>query len=301
MSNIIVQDELNIKELVSRVFGNVDINGIKRLGGLTNHSYKVDLSNNKSYVVRLPGEGTSELINRNDEKISTELACSLGIDAELLYFDQTGTKISEYIQNAVTLNAEMLREEKTVVKVAGIFNKLHTSGIDTKVPFEVFDMAKSYEDIIYKYNVAMYDDYDDIKNKVMAIKKYIDKEGKANKVPCHNDSLCENWVYSGDRLYLIDWEYAGMNDGMWDLADISIEADYTEMQDELLLSSYYNRKPTVHEKNRFIANKLYLDYLWTLWGKTRVPYDGDLMEEYALNRYLRLKENIKKFEDGISE
>ncbi len=86
-----------------------------------------------------------------------------------------------------------------------------------------------------------------------------------------------------------------MNDGMWDLADVSIEANYNDEQDEILLKEYLGKEPSLTERQRFIANKLYLDYLWTLWGKTRVPYDGDEMEEYALNRYIRLKSNLKKF------
>ena len=50
-----------------------------------------------------------------------------------------------------------------------------------------------------------------------------------------------------------------------------------------------------YEKQRFFANKLYIDYLWTLWGKTRVAYDGEFMNHYAQERYERLKENLKKF------
>ena len=49
-----------------------------------------------------------------------------------------------------------------------------------------------------------------------------------------------------------------------------------------------------------MANKLYLDYLWTLWGKTRVPFSGDEMEQYALDRYMRLKINLKIFEELLS-
>jgi len=85
-----------------------------------------------------------------------------------------------------------------------------------------------------------------------------------------------------------------MNDGMWDLADVSIEADYSKENDELLLRSYFGKEPDELERKRFIANKLYLDYLWSLWGKTRVPYDGDFMEQYALDRYLRLKKNLEQ-------
>lgn len=297
-NKIIDIDVEQINKLTNDLLEGNTISNISRLGGLTNHSYKVELENGSKYVFRLPGEGTSELINRSDEKVSTELAFNLGIDANLIFFDDEGVKICEYIENAVTLDAQSLRKNKTIRDVAKIFSTLHNCGIDTKVPFEVFEMAENYETIIKNYNVDMYDDYDDIKMKVMNIKKYIEKDTEIVKVPCHNDSLCENWIYGNDRLYLIDWEYAGMNDPMWDLADISIEANYNEEHDDLLLYEYFKKEPTLQQKQRFIANKLYLDYLWTLWGKTRVPFDGDSMEQYALNRYIRLKENIKKFEDS---
>ena len=97
-------------------------------------------------------------------------------------------------------------------------------------------------------------------------------------------------------MYLIDWEYAGMNDGMWDLADVSIEAAYEEEHDNILLEAYLKRKPEITDKKRFSANKIYLDFLWTLWGKPRVPFDGESMEEYALERYVRLKENLLAFQ-----
>ncbi len=70
---------------------------IERLGGLTNHTYKTTLPGGKEVVVRIPGEGTEEMIVRGDEKVSTQLANDLGIDAALLYFGADGAKVSEYI------------------------------------------------------------------------------------------------------------------------------------------------------------------------------------------------------------
>lgn len=291
---ILTEDVDRIKELSIKVLGNADIDDIKRLGGLTNHTYKVTLQNGAQYVFRIPGEGTEELICREDERVSTKLACKLGIDSPMLYFGDNGEKVTLYIENARTMDAESLREDKAIVDVAHVFRRLHTCGENTGVPFEVFDMAKSYEDIIYSNNVSMFDDYEQVKEKIFRLKGEIDENGAVPTVPCHNDSLCENWVYSGDRLYLIDWEYAGMNDGMWDLADVSIEAGYSKENDELLLLSYFGQAPDELQRKRFIANKLYLDYLWSLWGKTRVPYDGDFMEQYALERYLRLKKNLQE-------
>lgn len=296
---IIKEDIGKVKELLFHVFNVNDYTTISRLGGMTNRSYHVTLSSGEEVIIRIPGEGTEELICRADEKVSTELACSLKIDAELLYFGDDGAKVSKYIKNAVTMNAALLREEKHIEDVVRIFKTLHSSNIDTNVSFEVFDMASNYESIIKKNNVALYEDYEDIKNTIMQIKDQVDFFAGNTKVPCHNDSLCENWVYGDGRMYLVDWEYAGMNDGMWDLADVSIEADYTDENDAFMLSLYFGRTPTQNEVKQFIANKLYLDYLWTLWGLTRVTYDGAFMQNYADKRYQRLKMNLKKFEQIV--
>ena len=86
-----------------------------------------------------------------------------------------------------------------------------------------------------------------------------------------------------------------MNEAMWDLSCLSIEANYTEKNDMDLLNAYYKREALIDEKKRLIAAKLYVDYLWTLWGLTRIPFDGDFMQEYADNRYLRLKKNIEAY------
>ncbi len=86
-----------------------------------------------------------------------------------------------------------------------------------------------------------------------------------------------------------------MNEAMWDLSCLSIEAEYGEDDDEALLQAYCGRTPTVDEKKSFLAAKLYVDYLWTLWGLTRVPYDGQFMQDYADGRYVRLKRNIEAY------
>ncbi len=296
MREIVQNDLVQISKLLADVLNVNSYKSIERMGGLTNHTYHVTLKNGEEYVVRIPGEGTEQMINRNNEMISTKLACELGVDAKMLYFGEDGSKITEYIPNAVTMSCDTLREEERIYQVADVFKKMHSCGVNTGVPFEVFDMAAEYESIISEMNVAMFEDYAENKTKVMQIKSQIDKAVNAPKVPCHNDPLCENWVIGNGRMYLIDWEYAGMNDGMWDVADVSIEADFDENQDTLLLTAYLGKEPTVTDKKHFLASKIYVDYLWTLWAKARVPYDGKPMEDWAVERYARLKENISIFE-----
>ena len=295
MREIVKTDIPLIENLLKTVLGEGHIEDIARLGGLTNHTYRV-VYNGSMYAVRLPGEGTEDMIDRSDEEVSTRLACSLELDADLLYFAGNGAKVSTYIENAQTMSSELFQDEYRMYQAADVLKKLHTCNVDTKVPFDVFDMAATYEKIIKKNDVYLYDDYETVKNQVMSIKKEIDELCNPVLVPCHNDPLCENWILGGDKMYLIDWEYAGMNDGLWDVADLSIEAGFDEAKDELFLERYFNSDALdVQQMKHFIANKIYVDYLWTLWAKTRVPFDGQPMEDWATERYIRFKENIERY------
>lgn len=292
---ILQADVPQIQGLMQKTLGTDVYADLTRMGGLTNHTYKVTLENGEEYVVRIPGEGTEELIVRKDEMVSTKLACDLGVDAEMLYFGEDGSKVTRYIKNAVTMSAETLKEPRHIQQMADIFRKMHSCGVDTGVPFEVFDMAAGYEKIIGDNHVPMYDDYAAMKAEVMRIKAEVDASVETKKVPCHNDALCENWVEGDGRMYLIDWEYAGMNDGMWDVADVSIEAGFDAALDRQLLTAYLGHEPTVVEEKHFLASKIYVDFLWTLWAKTRVPYDGQPMEDWALERYTRLKGFVEAY------
>ena len=292
---ISAEDVKRVNEVVENVLGEKDILRMERMGGLTNRTYLVTLASGQ-YVVRMPGEGTEELINRRDEKVSTELACKIGIDTKLYLFDEkTGEKVTSYITNSRTMHQEELSEDANIVRVAELLYKLHKSGVNTEVPFDVIDMAESYEKFICENGGTLYDDYKEVKAYINEIKtSYLPG---VVKVPCHNDPLCENWILQNDeRMYLIDWEYAGMNDPMWDLADVSIEANYTHEMDDLLLKSYFGGSVSDEQWNAFLINKVLIDYLWSLWGKTRAVYDGEEMEQYALDRYVRMKENMKLME-----
>lgn len=300
MSELIRKIEENdlpmLRQLLLEVLKDDQWKEIERLGGMTNHSYKITGMDGQQYLVRLPGDGTEEMINRADERKSTELACRLGIDAQLLHFGESGTKVMRFIPDPQPMDESVMRKEENLKQAAEIFRRLHTCGEDTGVSFDVFEMASLYERLINKSDTPVYDDYEMIKNRVMKIKSIIDLSGEVRLVPCHNDSLIGNWVLDGEgKLYLIDWEYSGMNDPMWDLSCLSIECDYSDDLDIQLLQTYFGRKITLEEKQHFVAAKLFVDYLWTLWGLTRVPYDGAFMQNYADNRYERLKRNLKLY------
>ena len=283
-------DREKIRKLVDEIFGSISVKNITRLGGMTNHTYRVLLDCGE-YIFRIAGEGTKELIDRTAEKVSTELACALDIDAKLLYFDENeGVKITEYIKNAETMTDASLKSAENLRMAAEILRTLHTCGQDTGVPFQVFDVAKEYEDFIRKNKVCFFEDYEEKKKEILGMKEELERE-KIPKVPCHNDPLCENWIRGEKRMYLIDWEYAGMNDALWDVADVAIEAGLNKKEEELLLNTYFNGQVSCEDRKRYHVEKVFIDFLWSLWGLTRVPFEKE-MKEYAIQRWERMKKNM---------
>ena len=91
-------------------------------------------------------------------------------------------------------------------------------------------------------------------------------ERPAALAPCHNDPLAENFLDARGRMYLVDWEYAGMNDPMWDLGDLSVEAGFGPEQDEALLRAYFEGAPPAEQRGRMVLAKGLCDLVWTLWG-----------------------------------
>ena len=115
------EDIPKVKTILSKIFADETYTDIMRLGGMTNHSYKVTRKNSQEYVVRIPGEGTEELINRLDERKSTELACKLGIDSELLYFGDDGTKVMRFISELPNLDTNLRIRLEQTPKNAGTY------------------------------------------------------------------------------------------------------------------------------------------------------------------------------------
>ena len=96
---------------------------------------------------------------------------------------------------------------------------------------------------------------------------------------------------AGDRMWLVDWEYSGMNDPMWDLGDLSVEAGFDAAQDEAMLRGYFGGDATPEDRGRMVIYKAMCDLLWTLWGliqhANRNPADD--FWAYSINRFERCK------------
>lgn len=285
--------EEQLKELIVDAI-NVPKNKVKKIepfGGMTNKNFKVTMSDGKQYVLRVPGTGTEKLINRINERKNSALASQLGIDANLIYFNEkTGVKISELIPNAETLNPRTAKWEKNMKLTTGVLKKLHTSNIQMENVLDIEGMIHHYEYLVEQANGKMYPNYAWLREKVMGILERF----KAMNVPlrpCHNDLVPENLVKSGeDKIYLIDWEYAGMNDPVWDLAAHSLESSFSTRDDELFLSLYFIDGISDEIRTRFLMHKIFQDFIWSLWTVYKEA-EGDDFGDYGIGRHNRAIEN----------
>ncbi len=284
----------NLESIVSECM-DISINDIQEIapiGGMTNKNYKVR-ANNQDFVLRVPGNGTEEMISRKDEIKNAVYANKIGVDAELIYFNEdTGIKISRFVENAETLSPESAKKQSSMIMVTDILRKLHNSKLGMDNNFDIYNKIEKYEQLLIKGNANNFNDYYEVKEKVLELDSIM-KELDVKLTPCHNDTVAENFIRSGDNtMYLIDWEYGGMNDPMWDLAAHCLENNFSEDEEELFLKLYFEGDVEEKYKKRVLINKVYQDFLWSTWTNIKEA-KGDDFGTYGIDRYNRAKSNLE--------
>ena len=263
---------------------------VERLGGLTNRNYKIQCHHG-TYVLRLAGEGTGDYINRSEEYYNASIASSAGVNAEIIHFDtKSGTMICRYIENSITLDIEKLRDLDVVKRTGQAFRKLHDCGSDFKGQFNLFEQIDQYLKVVKELDADLPDGYTEVQADAEHVRAALSAHVLPNK-PCHCDPMVENCIDNGNEVFIIDFEYAGNNDPMWDLGDISVEGDFTAEQDYQFLTAYFGHEPKAFDVGRMVMYKAMCDLLWTLWGVVQHANKNPVDDfwAYAVERLGRCK------------
>ncbi len=156
--------------------------------------------------------------------------------------------------------------------------------------FELFAMIDDYLKILDERKAELPPGYAEVVESAAPVRAALQRN-PATLAPCHCDPLCENFLDDGERMWIVDWEYSGMNDPLWDLGDLSVEAGFTPPQDAEMMRAYCGREPLPAEFGRMVIYKAMCDLLWTLWGLIQHS-DGNPAEDfwaYAIGRFERCK------------
>jgi Choline/ethanolamine kinase len=239
-----------------------------RLAGLTNVNYLFTVPSEGTgsegrFVVRIPGEGTSEYIDRVAEHTAALGAADSGVNAPVVFFDPAdGLMVTRFIDGAATMSAARF----------------------------LFGMIDEYRQLLTAKSATLPDGYEALQAEADATRAALQATARP-LVPAHCDPLCENFLDTGERMFVIDYEYAGNNDPMWDLGDLSVEGGFTSQQDAALLEAYFGGAPPLAEVSRMVAYQAMCDLLWTLWGVIQ-HVNGNPADDfwaYATGRFERCR------------
>ena len=261
---------------------------IVRLGGLTNLVYQLG-----DHCLRIPGKGTEEYINRANEMVAAREAARAGVSPDVLHFDPvSGLMVTRFIEGAQTMSPAAFKlNEGAPARAALAFRQLHQSGAVFPFRFELFAMIDDYLQVLSTKDVALPDGYHDVVAEAGGSVRAALAAHPTPLAACHCDPLCENFLDTGERMWIVDWEYSGMNDPMWDLGDLSVEGKFGAAQDEEMLRAYFGGEPKPADRGRAIIYKAMCDLLWTLWGLIQLANGNpaDDFRAYADGRFARCK------------
>jgi thiamine kinase-like enzyme len=281
------EDFDKIRQVLASIPGAKAKGDITRLGGLTNRVYRVG-----DLCIRLPGAGTEEYIDRHNESVAAREAARAGVSPEVLHAASvTGIMVTRFIEGAATMSPEAFRNRAGSPARAGeVLATLHRSGAAFPFRFELFAMIDDYLRILSTKDVALPEGYHAVVAEAEDIKKVLVNR-PVPLAPCHCDPLCENFIDTGQRMWIVDWEYSGMNDPMWDLGDLSVEGGFDAAQDEAMLAAYFGHAPHAADRGRMVIYKGMCDLLWTLWGLIQLANGNpaDDFRAYADNRFARCR------------
>lgn len=268
------------------------LQSVERLGGMTNRVYRITLDDaGGDLVLRIPGEGTEEYIDRNVEAHNSLAAHRAGVSPEVLFCNpKTGIMLMRHVAGTTMTPDQFRSTPGAPTRAALAFKQLHQSGETFEFRFELFAMIEDYLKVLARLGAQLPDGYHDVVTEAASVREAIEAH-PAGLAPCHCDPLCENFLDTGNRIWIVDWEYSGMNDPLWDLGDLSVEAGFDAAQDEEMMTAYMDGAVSEAALGRMVIYKAMCDLLWTLWGLIQHANDNPAEDfwAYSITRFERCK------------
>ena len=263
----------------------VEIESLKK--GMTNRSFRFRCGD-KRYIMRIPGEGTDKMINRKQEYEVYQVVGKEGICDPICYMSpQNGYKITEYLENARVCDGMSAEDVK---KCMNYLKTVHQKKLKVEHVFDLFHQIEQYESY-WMGQPSIYRDYKETKQNVFELRKYIDSQDKQWSLT-HIDAVPDNFLFVNDRIYLIDWEYAGMQDPHVDIAMFAVYAMYDRDKVEELINAYFEEKCPEDTRTKIYCYIAVCGLLWSNWCEFK-RICGVEFGEYSLKQYRYAKEYYK--------
>lgn len=261
----------------------VDITVLKK--GMTNRSFLFSVHGEK-YIMRIPGEGTDQLINRKQEAEVFRTISGLGLCDDPVYINpDNGYKITKFLEGIRVCDAESIPDLRRCMEKLRAFHQMKLKVDHT---FDIFGQIEFYE-TLWEGQSSMYKDYKQTKDNVLSLKPFIDSLEK-DWCLTHIDAVPDNFLFytpsdgAEEKLQLTDWEYSGMQDPHVDIAMFCIYSLYNKKQVDRLIDIYFQNQCDGTTRAKIYAYIAACGLLWSNWCEFKRNL-GVEFGEYSLRQY----------------
>jgi thiamine kinase-like enzyme len=252
---------MRVEEMVERVWpgarAQIEVLG----GGITNRNFKITLDDG-AYVLRVGGRDTELLgIDRRVEHEASLAAAAVGVGPEVVAFvEPEGYLVTRFLEGTV-VEAETIREPEPLRRVAQSLRAVH-GGPPIPARFDPFRVVEAYAATATAHGVVVPTAFEGARETAALVAR---ARGPAAERPCHNDLLTANFIDDGIRLRIVDWEYAGMGDIFFDLANFAVNNGLSDDQTSELLRAYFGDVRPQHERALALM-RFMSDFREAMWG-----------------------------------
>jgi len=235
-------------------------------GGITNLNYRVHVGG-QSFVVRIPGRDSERLgIDRRREHACTVAAHECDVAPEAVaFFEDTGILVTRFILGAEVTDAEM-HEPPMLRRVAATVRRYH-AGPAFPGTFSAFQTVRDYAAWSTPRGAPLPERFGWMLRQADRLEVALG--APASPTPCHNDLLRANFIADGNRLWIIDWEYAAMGDAFFDLGNFAVHHQLTDEEEAVLLHAYFGHV-TPAAVARLKLMKIISDLREAMWAMVQV-------------------------------
>lgn len=263
--------------------------------GMTNRSFIFTVDEDR-YIMRIPGEGTDELINRENEYQVYQTINDLKISDDLVYMSKTdGYKITKYIENSRNCDAFNWNEVKSCLDV---LKEFHSKKLKVNHEFDLLEKIEFYESL-WEGQPSMFKDYKETKSKVIDLLSLVEELPKEWALT-HVDPNHDNFLMTDNKISLIDWEYASMQDQHLDIAMFANYAMYDRNQVDQLIDIYFDGKCNQITRIKIYAYIAISGLLWSNWCEYK-HHHGVEFGEYSLVQYRYAKDYYKIVQEELAK
>ena len=274
-----------------------DITVLKK--GMTNRSF-LFTCRKKKYIMRIPGEGTDQLIDRREEAEVYRAIDGKNICDDIIYINpENGYKITEYLEDARVCDPLNYEDVKKCMMRLHAF---HNQKLKVNHEFDIFGQIEFYE-TLWDGTPSVYKDYEKTKVNVLSLKPFIDAH-ITDKVLTHIDAVPDNFLFvekgGKEEIRLIDWEYAGMQDPHVDVAMFCIYSLYNKRQVDQLIAAYFTEGCDDSTRIKIYCYIAACGLLWSNWCEYK-SHLGVEFGEYSLRQYRYAKDYYKIVQEEMKK